>query len=66
MRDVFDRTMFLQMSNYSSDYRECVRQAVKELVPEDELREIYTIYGVDYNQYIDDVTKQYIRYRQNV
>lgn len=66
MRDVFDRTMFLQMRNYSSDYRESVRQAVKELVPEDELREIYTIYGVDYNQYIDDVTKQYIKYRQSI
>lgn len=63
MNDVFKRTMFLEMNNYPSDYRDCVRQAVKELMPDYELREIYTLHGITYDEYINDMSNAYLRYK---
>lgn len=64
MRDVLGRAMFLELNHYSHDHKECVRQAVKELVPDHELREIYTMYDIDYNQYIDSASNLYLKYKQ--
>lgn len=63
MNEVFSRTMFLEMSNYPSDYRDCLRQSVKEIVPDYELRELYSIYGITYDQYINDMSNAYLRYK---
>ena len=43
MNEVFDRTMFLEMANYNNDPREYLKQAVKELVSDRELQDIYNI-----------------------
>lgn len=63
MNEVFDRAMFLEMGNYPADHRECVGQAIKELVPDYELRELYTIYGITYDQYLKDMADSYLRYK---
>jgi hypothetical protein len=57
--------MFLEMSNYPTDHRDCMRQAIKELVPDYELRELYTIYGITKEQYINDMSNAYLRYKAN-
>lgn len=63
MNEVFDRTMFLEMRNYPRDYRECLKQAVNEIMSNEELRETYTMYGLDYDQYLEDMYKAYLRHK---
>jgi hypothetical protein len=63
MREVFRRARFLEINNYPSDYRDCIKQAVRELVPEYELIDIYTLYGITYEEYIEDICRVYLRYK---
>ena len=63
MNEVFDRTMFLEMANYNNDSREYLKQAVKELVSDKELQDIYNINGITYDEYIEDMTNAYLRYK---
>ena len=49
--------------NYPIDHRDCIRQAVKEFVPEYELTDIYSLYGITYEEYIEDMAKAYLRYK---
>lgn len=49
--------------NYPIDHRDCMKQAVREFVPEYELVDIYTLYGVTYNEYIEDMSNSYLRYK---
>jgi hypothetical protein len=53
------------MGKPQRDVRECVEQAVKELVSEEELSRTYTTFGIDYNEYIDDMCKAYFRYKKH-
>lgn len=66
MNELFDRAMFLEMSNYSGDYTDCVRQAVKEIVPDYELKEIYSLFDIDKEQYIKDLSNSYLRYKRDL
>ena len=63
MSEVFKRTMFLEMSNYPISHRDCVIQAVRELVPENEIIDLYSLYGVTYDEYIDDMANAYLRFK---
>ena len=63
MEEVFERTMFLEMNNCRKHYKECLVQAIKELIPEYYLKDIFTIFGITYNEYIEDMANSYIRYK---
>ncbi len=63
MEEVFKRTMFLEMNNYPKDYKECLIQAIRELIPDYYLKDIFTIFGITYNEYIEDMANSYIRYK---
>ena len=65
MSNIYTRVMFLEMGKPQRDVRECVEQAVKELVSEEELSRTYTTFGIDYNEYIDDMCKAYFRYKKH-
>jgi hypothetical protein len=49
--------------NYPIDHRDCMRQAVREFVPEYELIDIYSLYGITYDEYITDMASSYLRYK---
>ena len=49
--------------NYPIDHRDCMRQAVREFVPEYELIDIYSLYGITYDEYITDMANSYLRYK---
>lgn len=63
MNEVFRRAMFLEMSNYPIDHRDCIRQAVREIVPDYEFVDMYALYGITYEEYIEDMTNSYLRYK---
>ena len=63
MNEVFRRTMFLEMNNYPISHKDCVIQAVKEIVPENEIIDMYSLYGITYDEYIDDMAKAYLRFK---
>ena len=49
--------------NYPIDYRDCTRLAVREFVSDYELTDIYSLYGITYEDYIEDMAKSYLRYK---
>lgn len=61
--EVFRRARFLEMNNYPMSPRECIVQAVRELVPENELIDMYALYGITYDEYIEDMVSCYMRYK---
>lgn len=63
MNEVFKRARFLEINNYPTDYRDCIRQAIREIVPEYELIDIYTLYGITYDEFIEDISCAYLRYK---
>lgn len=63
MNEVFERTMFLQMSNYENDHRKCLIQAVKELVSDEELKDTYNLCGITFDEYLEDMANAYLRYK---
>lgn len=65
MEEVFERTMFLEMNNYTKSYKECLIQAIKELIPDYYLKDIYSIFGITYNEYIEDMSNAYLKYRSS-
>ena len=63
MNEVFNRTMFLEINEYPRDYRDCVRQAVIELVSSEQLRDLYTLYGITFDEFVEDAAKAYLRHK---
>lgn len=63
--DMFKYVDKLMERNYPVDHRDCMRQAVREFVPEYELTDIYSLYGISYNDYIEDMTQSYLRYKSH-
>lgn len=63
MEEIFEVARILEKDNYPIDHRDCIRQAVREVVPENELIDIYALYGITYEEYIEDVSKAYLRYK---
>lgn len=60
---IIARTDFLVMSNYPRDYRDCVRQAVDELVKDEDLYEMSQWYGdISRNEYAEDMCGAYSRF----
>jgi hypothetical protein len=63
MNEVFKRTAFLEVNEYPRDYRECLRQAVHELMTPEDLRDTYNLLGTNYEEFINDMSDSYIRYK---
>lgn len=60
---IIARTDFLVMSEYPRDYRDCVRQAVHELMTDEALYEISQWYGdISEQDYAEDMCGAYSRF----
>ena len=63
MTEVYKRAMFLELELSGKTEKECVEQAIKELVTTEELRDMYCLYGITFYQLVDDTLKAYQRYK---
>ena len=63
MNELFNRVMFLEINNYPKNPKMCVIRAVRDIIPEYELIDIYSLYGITYDEYIEDTTKAYLRWK---
>ena len=66
MKDIFKRTAFLEINEYPRDYRDCLRQAVHELIPAKQLQETYGLFNVSYEEFIEDMCQSYLQYKCNL
>ena len=55
--------MFLEMNEYPRDYRDCVKQAIKELNKPNEMQDLYNLFGIDNEEYVHDMCECYLRYK---
>lgn len=53
-------------ANYPMETKECLRLAVNNVVPVDELNEIYCLFNIDYEQIISDLVNGYINYKEKL
>ena len=65
MTELYKEVARLEQINYPTNPKECVIVAVKKLIPEYELMDIYSLYGITYDEYIEDTTKAYLRWKSN-
>lgn len=63
--EMFDHVDKLIERNYPVDHRDCMRQAVKEFMPEYALVDMYNLYGITYDEYINDMASSYLRYKSH-
>lgn len=63
MIDVFKRALHIELDNYTSAYKDCLKQAVQELIPEKELANTCLIYDININEYIDQLYKDYLKFK---
>ena len=66
MTDVFERTALLEINEYPRDYRDCIKQAVKECVSDEELRDTYNLLDITYDQYIEDLCRSYLSFKRDL
>ena len=66
MEEVFKRTALLEINEYPRDYRDCLRQAVKECVSDEELRDTYNLLDITYDQYIEDLCRSYLGFKRDL
>lgn len=66
MEEVFKRTALLEINEYPRDYRDCLRQAVKECVSDEELRDTYNLLDITYDQYIEDLCTSYLMFKRKL
>lgn len=66
MNDVFKRTAFLEISEYPRDYRDCLKQAVHELMSSDGLRDAYIMFDIGYDEFIDSACKDYLKFKYEI
>lgn len=65
MTELYKEVAELEEHNYPINPRECVIMAVRKLIPEYELIDIYALYGITYEEYIEDTTKAYLRWKSS-
>lgn len=63
MKEVFYRARFLECNEYPRDYRDCIKQAIKEIIPDKELRDIYNAFGINFDEYCSDMANLYLNYK---
>ena len=66
MEEVFKRTALLEINEYPRDYRDCLKQAVKECVSDKELRDTYNLLDITYDQYIEDLCRSYLTFKRKL
>lgn len=59
---ILRRTDFLVISDYPRDYRDCVRQAVDELVDNPTMSELATLFNLTRDEYKEDMCGVYDRF----
>lgn len=63
--EMFEYVDKMVEANYPIDHRDCIKQAVRKFMPEYELTDIYSLYGITYNEYIEDMSKTYLTFKSN-
>ena len=64
MREVFERALFLEMCEYTKEPKDCVAQAIDELMNDEELVQTYNVFGINHNEFVQDMTNAYENYKK--
>ena len=57
MKEIFERTRFLEIQDYPRDYRDCIRQAIQEF--NDVARDAVNQFDITYDQFFENCIKCY-------
>lgn len=62
-KEIFEYAEKMEQANYPIDHRECVRCGVTKFVAIEELWEMYSLFNIDYEQLIEDLSRGYLKYK---
>lgn len=63
MNELFKEVEQFQEHNYPIDHRELISVLLNKYVTSEQLRDMYNIYGITYEQYINDLSNSYLNYK---
>ena len=66
MNEIFKRTALLEINEYPRDYRDCLKQAVKECMSDTDLKDSYNLLDITYDQYIEDLCRSYLGFKRDL
>lgn len=66
MNNIFKLTAILEAQQYPRDYRECLKDAIKECMTAEDLRDTYNLLDVTHDQFIEDMCQGYLRYKHEL
>ena len=66
MNDIFKLTATLEAEQYPRDYRECLKDVMRECMTAEDIRDTCNMFDVTYEQYFDDMCQSYLRYKHEL
>ena len=63
MKELFKEVWDFQKNNYPCDHREILAVRLNSYVNSEQLRDMYNLYGITYEEYLNDLSNSYLRYR---
>ena len=63
MKELFKEVEQFQEHNYPIDHREVISVLINKYVTPEELRDMYNLYGITYEEYINDLSNNYLNYK---
>lgn len=64
MKEIFERTRFLEIQDYPRDWRDCIKQAMSEF--NDEVRDAVNQFDISYEEFYDNCTKCYPKFKSSM
>ena len=63
MEKIFKETLKLESEQYPRDYRTIIVELINENMTNKDLRDAYNFLDVTYDQFVDHMCKDYLRYK---
>lgn len=63
MEEIFKETLKLESEQYPRDYRNIITELINKNMRNEDLRDTYNLLDVSYDQFIEYMCKDYLRYK---
>lgn len=66
MNEVFKLTAILEAEQYPRDYRECLKDVIRECITAEDMRDTCNMFDITYDQFFADMCESYLRYKHEL
>lgn len=66
MNEVFKLTAILEAEQYPRDYRECLKDVIRECITAEDMRDTCNMFDITHDQFFADMCESYLRYKHEL